>query len=256
MDAFALSVAVAAAVFLCGVLGLHLHRFLPEQHLSKETQDVIRLGTGMLSVLASLVLGLLISTVKTSYDENKTALRAYSADLIVLDGALLDYGAGASTARNLLRDYTSRLLIDTWSDQSQHPFLEENREAGEILERLREAIRSLEPTNHDQQLLAAQAHQSATALQRERWLLIERAGATVQPIVFVIVVCWICVIFLSFGMNAPQHTTIYMVFLTLSFAIGSAVFLIMELDSPFEGVVRISSQSVQTALDHMQRPAP
>jgi hypothetical protein len=60
---------VTALVFLARVLGLHLQRFLPAAHLSKETQEVIKLGTGMLSVLASLVLGLMIASVKTSIEQ-------------------------------------------------------------------------------------------------------------------------------------------------------------------------------------------
>jgi NCAIR mutase (PurE)-related protein len=92
MDAFTTSVAVAVLALAGGMAGLHLHRILPEQHLSKETQDVIRLAAGMLSVLASLVLGLMIATVKTSFNATGTAVRAYATDLTVLDETLRDYG--------------------------------------------------------------------------------------------------------------------------------------------------------------------
>ena len=251
MDDLTLSVIVATAVFLSGVIGLSLHRFLPEHHLSKETQDVIRLGTGMLSVLASLVLSLLITTAKTTFDSTDTAVREYSADLIVMDETLREYGEGALQARRFVREYTAKLISDVWSDRYHHRFLVENRAGSEILDHLREAIRALAPSNHDQQILAGEALQQATSLERERWLLIERAGATLSPIVIGIVVCWICAIFVSFGMNAPLHATIYSVFLILALAIGSAMFLILEMDSPFEGIMRISRQPVQTALHHM-----
>ena len=64
MNAVAIGLMVAAFVFAGGVLGMQLYRFLPPEHLSKESRDVVMLGTGMLSVLASLVLGLLIATAK------------------------------------------------------------------------------------------------------------------------------------------------------------------------------------------------
>ena len=97
MDApLAISLTVAAALFLGGIAGFNLHRLLPEHHLSKETHDVIRLGAGMLSVLASLVLGLLIATVKTSYDSTNSALRTYAADITVLDETLREYGDGGT----------------------------------------------------------------------------------------------------------------------------------------------------------------
>src|SRR5581483_12124184 len=114
MNVLVTSGLVTAIVFLAGVLGLHLQRFLPAAHLSKETQDVIKLGTGMLSVLASLVLGLMIASVKNSFDSASTAVRTYAADLIVLDKTLQDYGDQALPARRQLRDYTVHVLNDVW----------------------------------------------------------------------------------------------------------------------------------------------
>lgn len=251
MDDWAISPAIAAVVFASGILGFNLSRLLPEHHLSKETHDVIRLGTGMLSVLASLVLGLLIATVKTAYDNTSAALGAYAADLTLLDEDLRDYGDGALDARRLLRDYTSLLVDEVWHSSAQHPFLEENRAAGELLEHVRDAIRALPATTRDQQWLTGQALQVATSLLHQRWLLIERGASSLHPIMLVVLVVWIAVIFISFGIHAPHHATMYAVFLVLSVAIGSAIFLVLEMDGPFEGLIRISSQPVETALAHM-----
>jgi hypothetical protein len=251
MDGFAVSVAVAVVMFVSGLIGLNLHRVLPERHLSKETHDVIRLGTGMLSVLASLVLGLMITTAKTSFDGTNAAVSAYAADLTVLDEILRDYGDGALTARRQVRDYTSRLLNDVWIEQYGHAYMVENRAAGDILEHAYEAIRALTPGNHDQQMLADGAVQLATSLLRERWLLIARSDTSMRPMIIVIVVFWLAAIFVSFGINAPRHATTHMVFLILAVGIGSAMFMILELNSPFQGPMRISSQPIQTALSHM-----
>ena len=81
MSAWAIGLIVAAIVFAGGVLGTQLHRLLPAEHMSKESRDVVLLGTGMLSVLASLVLGLLIATAKSSYDTKDTSVRTYAADI-------------------------------------------------------------------------------------------------------------------------------------------------------------------------------
>jgi hypothetical protein len=40
-------------------------------------------------------------------------------------------------------------------------------------------------------------------------------------------------------------------FLCCSLAIGSAIFLILELDNPFSGILRIPSRPVETSLTHM-----
>src|SRR6516225_2170319 len=81
MDALTTSLIVAGAVFLSSLVGLSLHRVVPEGHLSQETRSVILLGTGTLSLLASLVLGLLISTAKSSYDATESRIQNYVAEL-------------------------------------------------------------------------------------------------------------------------------------------------------------------------------
>lgn len=250
MTATFLSAIVAAVIFSGALIGFALPRVLPEQHLSKETLDAIRLGTGMLSVLASLVLGLLVATVKTSFDATDSAVRSYAADLIVLDETLRDYGNGALPIRRSVRDYTSRLLTDVWL-AGDHPYLTENRQAGEALEQVREQIRALPTANADQKWLVDQALQIVTTMLRQRWLLIERAGPSVQPVVIWLLVSWIVAIFISFGINAPRHATMMVALLVVAAAIGSAMFLVLEMDTPFEGVLRISSEPMATALSHM-----
>jgi hypothetical protein len=76
---------------------------------------------------------------------------------------------------------------------------------GDLMEHVREAIHDLKPANRDQQWLADDALRIATSLLRERWLLIERAGPSVHPVMIVILVSWVVAIFVSFGMNAPRH---------------------------------------------------
>ena len=121
MSVIAISVLVAVCIFAGGLGGLYLHRVLPPDHQTKETQDVVRLGIGMLSVLASLVLGLLIATAKTSYDATDHAIRSYAAELALLNETLRDYGGTASVPRDLLRSYTERVLQDGWPADGARP---------------------------------------------------------------------------------------------------------------------------------------
>ena len=120
-----------------------------------------------------------------------------------------------------------------------------------MIERVWDSVRTLPVNGRDQQSLASEALQIATSLLRQRWLLIERAGPSVQPLVIVILVSWVAVIFISFGINGPRHATMYAVFLVLSLAVGSAMLLILEMDRAFEGALRISEKPIETALSHM-----
>lgn len=254
MTSLETSLTVAACAFAGGVGGVFLHHLIPGRQISKETQDVVRLGTGMVSVLASLVLGLLIATAKSSYDTTDTSIRTYAADLIMLDETLRDYGDAAIPARRLLRDYTELLLQDSWPDRSGRGFVIEDRRAGDIMEHVREAIRALRPGDGGAQSLQNQAIDVSTSLLRQRWLLIEHTGPSVRPVTIAILASWIVAIFASFGMNAPRNGLVMVAFLICALSIGSSIYLILQLDSPFEGLLQVSSQPVRIALQHMLPP--
>jgi len=251
MNTIMTSLLVAVCIFASGLAGLYLNRLLPQHHLTKETQDVIKLGIGMLSVLASLVLGLLIATAKTSYDSTDRAIRGYAAELALLNETLRDYGGDASVPRELLRGFTERLLQDGWPKSGERPVLLEDEEARLLLEHVREAVRALKPIDDGQRSLQIQAVDINVNLLRQRWLLIEQQGPSVQRVVLVILASWIMVIFVSFGMNAPRNGTVLVTFLICSLAIGGAIFLILEMDRPLDGVMRISRWPMQNALAHM-----
>ena len=99
-----------------------------------------------------------------------------------------------------------------------------------------------------QRRLVDQAFTASAGLLRQRWLLIEQSGPSVHVTVIAILVSWIIAIFVSFGMNAPRNPTVYAALLICSLAMGSAIFLILELDRPFEGLLRISSRPVASAV--------
>ena len=251
MYAVIISLLVTACVFVGGLTGVLLHPRLPQSHLTRETQDVVKLGTGMLAVLASLVLGLLIATAKSSSDTTDRDIRSYAGDIIVLAETLRDYGADAATPADRLLRFTSQTLHDIWPEDGAAPALADPR-AGQILEHVRESIRALHPVDAGQRWLQDQALTLVTSLLRQRWQLIEHQGPNVRPVVLAILVSWIVVIFASFGLNAPRNATVAAAFLVCSMAIGGSVFLIIEMDSPFQGALQIPRAPMANALAQMQ----
>jgi hypothetical protein len=205
----------------------------------------------MLSVLASLVLGLLIATAKTSYDSADQAIRNYAAELALLNETLRDYGGAASVPRDLLKDYTRRFLAKGWPQDGKRSLVGDDEKTRVLLEHVRESIRALKPVDKAQGALQDEAFNINIDLLRQRWLLIERQGPNVQRVVLVIMVSWITVIFASFGLNAPRNGTVVAAFLICSLAIGSSVFLILEMDRPLDGVMQISSWPVENVLAQM-----
>jgi hypothetical protein len=252
MSITVISLLVAGCIFAGGLAGLYLHPLLPADHQSKETQDVVKLGIGMLSVLASLVLGLLIATAKTSYDAADHAVRSYAAELALLNETLRDYGGTASVPRDLLRTYTEHILQAGWPTDGARPAGLADDASEPLLEHVRESIRALKPIDDGQRSLQVQAADINVNLLRQRWLLIEQQGPSVQRVVLVILVSWVTVIFASFGMNAPRNGTVVAVLLICSLAIGGAIFLILEMDRPMDGIMQISSWPLRNALAQMK----
>ncbi|WP_043838675.1 hypothetical protein [Muricoccus aerilatus] len=247
------SLIVVACVFAGGGVGLQMHRVLPPHHLAKETLDVVRLGTGMVSVLASLVFGLLIATAKSGSDAADHAMRAYAADTILLDRTLRSYGPEAAKSRDLLRRSTERTLRDLWPEPGEAFIGINDPSADDLLARAQEAIEVLRPTGPQQTWLQQQALQQGSSLVRQRWLLIEQAGPNVRPMILIVLVMWTVAIFVSFGLNAPRNATVVGAFLIISLAIGRAVFLILEMDSQFEGFLRLSELPLRNALAQLGR---
>jgi len=158
---------------------------------------------------------------------------------------------GLEAARACCRRYPVRPLKASWQRRGGGSAARDDEPAGALLDQARRAVRALSPDDAGQRWLRDQALQAATSLLRQRRQMIEHAGPSVRPVVLAVVVCWIVAIFAGFGLNAPRNATVAGAFLVCSLAIGGAVFLILEMDSPFEGVLRISARPMLDALAHM-----
>ena len=249
------SLTVAAIVMGCVVagsaFGMWLGYRLPEPHRSAESHDAIKLATGMLSVLAALVLGLLIASVKNSFDTTDTQIRHFAATLILLNQTLADYGPETAEPRGMLMRYTERALADNWPEDKSAAVQMEDVEAGKLLDGVRSAILALPENNPRRAALRSGAASLAEDALKTRWLLIERAESSIQPLFLEILIAWITLIFVSFGYNAPRNATVAASFLMSAVALAACIFLIVEMDTPFEGRITVSSMAMRSALAHM-----
>src|SRR5262244_966424 len=103
MSSLTVGLISAAGIFGGSLLGMGLQRLLPGHHLSKETQDVVKLSAGTIATLTALVLGLLVSSAKSSFDTMNTGVVQSSARIILLDRALARYGSETKAAREQLK---------------------------------------------------------------------------------------------------------------------------------------------------------
>lgn len=247
-------ITVGAIVFAClfasALIGMALHNKLPAHHLSAESKDVVKLGIALIATMSALVLSLLLSSAKSSFDTRNQELAQMAADIALLDRLLAHFGPEAKPARDSLRDSIEAGVAQTWPDENFHPAnLPPADSAPEVVY---EAIHSLSAHSDLQHTVQSQALSAATNLARARWLLFTQASQTPIPVPFLVVlVFWLCVIFASFGLYAPGNLTVIATLGVCALSVAGAIFLILELAQPFAGVIRVSSAPLRGVLAHL-----
>jgi len=93
----------------------------------------------------------------------------------------------------------------------------------------------------------------AADMARTRLLLFEHLGASIPMPFLVVLVFWLCIIFASFGLFAPRNATVITVLCVCALSVSGAIFLILELDRSFEGLLQVSSASLRAALAQLGR---
>jgi hypothetical protein len=244
-----LYISEVAFIFIFGgaMLGMALRLVLPEPHLSAETKDVVRLGTGLIATLSALVLGLLIASAQGSFQTQSNQIKQITANVILLDNMLARSGTEAQPVRILLRGAVKALVERIWREQDSAatkvvPF-EANAQSDLFFDKLLE----LTPQNEAQRQVQTRAVQTGLDLAQTRVLFAQSNSAIPKPFVAVLVF-WLSMIFLSFGLFARPNLTIVAALFVCALSASSAIFLILELGHPFSGLMAISGASLSNAL--------
>jgi len=240
-----------ACMFGGALFGIGLQRLLPKHHLSKESQDVVKLGAGVIATVSALVLGLLVTSSKSSFDAMNTRITQASAIIIILDRVLADYGPESKNAREQLRRSTELTINKLWPEERPTATAVAAIERGGEVEAVRGELRQLAPQNDDQRQLFAQARELASDVSRSRWMLIEEAQNELPNTFLVVLVLWLTILFLSFGLFAPPNATVVTALLICACTMSAAIFLILEMNRPLDGFIKVSSAPVRKALKYL-----
>lgn len=227
------------------MLGMWLRNVLPEHHLNAETKDVVKLGVGLIGTMAALLLGLLVASAKSSYDARSNELTQMAANTILLDRILAHYGPETGAVRGLLKIAVTRTIDQVWPKNGKEGGLSSQR-GGELIF---DKIQELMPRTDAQRAIQSQAESMAIKLGQTRWLLFEQTGTSISIPFLVVVVFWLSMLFVSFGLFAPINATAITTLLVSATSVAGAIFLILELDHPFSGLIQISSAPLRSALE-------
>ncbi len=247
MSSLAISLIVFACVFGGALVGMFLRARLPAHHLSAESKDVVKAGAGLIATMAALVLGLMVASAKNSYDAQKNAFTQMTAKIVLLDRGLAHYGGPrAKEVRDMLQAFVGRILTQIWpEDGSGHAQLDPNASRGEPLY---DKLQDLAPETDAQRSIQSQLLNIAVDIGQTRWLMFQQSGSSISTPFLVVVTFWLSMLFASFGLFAPANATTLVTLLLCALSVSGAIFLILEMDHPFEGMIQISSQPLRVAL--------
>ena len=235
-----------ALVFGSALLAMFVRSALPEHHLSADSKDVVKLGIALIATMSALVLSLLIASAKSAYDTRSNQLVQVSADIIELDRALARYGPETKEARSLLERSVAATLERFWPTEGARPIAIDPKASP--VEALYDKIEELSPQSDAQRALRSQAETTALDMGRTRLLLFEHLDRSIPVPFLVVLVFWLCIIFASFGLFAPRNATVIAVLCVCALSVSGAIFLILELDRSFEGLLKVSGAPLRAAL--------
>jgi hypothetical protein len=254
MNALVFALFVFVAQLAGWVFGRFVRGRLPAEHLNSGTRDSVMVLIGMVATLAALVLGLMISSAKTSFDSDRASVVEIAADILLIDRTLAHYGDQAKPARDALRGFLERAI------EGMTLYGQQRIEADAVTKaplpqmgRLQTSLLALAPTTEAQRWLSARALTLSGELQRARVLFAERGSGSIAPAFLLVLTAWLAMLYVGLALFAPSNATATLTAFGGALAFAAGIFLILELDTPFHGLIRLSNEPLVKTLELLGR---
>lgn len=251
MNSVHIALIAFASIFGGALLGFAIQSALPDHHLRPESRDTVKLGAGLIATMAALVLGLLVSSSKNAYDTVNNGLIQMSAKVIMLDRLLAQYGPESREVRSELRDSISHTVSILWPELKTGEAGVKAVEGSTRGELLAMHLRQLSPRTDEQREIKSQAVQITADLMQSRWLLIQQQHAELPVVLLVILIFWVSILNVTYGLFAPRNVTVIAVLFFCALSVSASLFLIVEMASPLDGLIKVSSEPLINALRHL-----
>jgi hypothetical protein len=253
MSSFAIATIVFGLVFGGAVLGMTLRAALPPDHLSEESRDAVKLATGVIATLAALVLGLLVASAKGSFDTRRAAVESLAADIIAFDRLLARYGPETREVRDLFRKTVAARIAETWPETGPVSSALDTTWGTMTVEGIEHQLGELSPGTPEQAWLRQRALEKSADLAHTRWTLLVRWDTSIQTPFLAVLGFWLFCVFLCVGVIGPRNGTVVAALFLAALSVSATIFLIMELDRPYQGLISISGAPMRAALAQLGR---
>jgi hypothetical protein len=242
--------ALIALICMCAgvLLGSFLRSRVPDHHLRDDSKDVVKAASGMIATLVALVVGLLVSSAKSSFDQANAGITQMGAKVIQLDHLLNRYGPETAAIRGRLRESIAAGVDRVWPTVRGQKAGLAAVERARGLDDVQDMIRQLAPRDELGRSIRTQALETCNDLAGSRWVMIEQAQTVLPTAFLAMLIFWLTVLFTSLGLLAPSNVTTYFCLSVCAVSMAGAILLILEMNRPFEGAIRVSPAPLQKAL--------
>jgi uncharacterized membrane protein len=235
------------------VLGSQIRSRLPDDHLRDDSRDVVKMASGMIATLVALVIGLLVGSSKSAYDQASAGVTQIGARLILLDRVLERYGPETKEIRQRMSVGIAASVEQLWpTGRGLNPNLAAI-EQGSGMDDIHDMIVQLAPDDEAHRVLRSHAIATCSDLMQSRWLIFEQAQTTLPTAFLAMLIFWLTVLFASLGLLAPRNATTWSWLFVCAVSMAGAIYLILEMNRPLEGAVQISPAPLRKALSVIRK---
>jgi hypothetical protein len=242
-------------VLLCGgaLLGWYLRDRLPDHHVRDDSKDVVKTASAMIATLVALVIGLLVSSSKSAFDQANEGIAQAGAKIILLDRTLKRYGPETTPIRGRMKEAVQTSIERLWPSGKGPKEGMSGVERNTGMEEVQGMIEQLTPNDPSHAIIRTQALQACNDLMQSRWLTIEKAQTALPTPLLVMLISWLIVLFTSLGLLAPRNATTATCLFVCAVSMAGAIFFLMEMNRPFEGLIEASPGPLRKALSLIGR---
>ncbi len=253
MGSLAISLIALGCVFGAALLGMFLRPRLPDKYMASDSKDVVRLGMGLVVATAAMALGLLVGSAKTFYDTQNAEMAQLASHYVLLDRILANYGSEASDARAALRTELAYQLQGTGPMEHRSKAYLNIKAGTQMSVTVFAKIQALSPKDEGQRFLKQECLNRVSELAQTRWLLFSQNTVPFPRFLLVMLIFWLMLLFLSFGIFAPRNPLVLVGLLASATVVCGAILLILEMYHPQGGLIGISDAPLRAALDQLGR---
>jgi hypothetical protein len=249
MDSIHVTLATFAVICVGAIAGFFLKNYLREHHLTSQTQDSVKVATGVVASMTALVLGLLVASAKSGFDARAAEARTFVINVTLLDRSMRLYQPPLDAERQALTKFARDMRDKLWNERST---LVTSQVMSE-LDQVRNKFRNLDPqTLQDKSLKDRYMSLSDTLILSANELL-EQDAVTVPIQMVIIVDAWLALTFFGFALFAPLNGVSVVSLGVGAGAIAMALFMIVEMNAPFQGFITVSPQIMDNAIVEISR---